>query len=173
MRQFSKCQHHPRTDCACARRSHSCPAGRIPGGESERKRKTDEICGRGPHIFQPKGTSGPSKPGAAFQRDMVSVHTDDVGTPPRLACHIFSSLCAALSCELTFHWKGRGFAKGLAWAFIPHTPNLVWFRWVGGEPKNTTASGKIQGRLIFFDVSSDGELSGRFVMQQLRASWRA
>lgn len=39
MRQFCNCQHHPRTDCACARRSHSRPAVRIPGGESERRRK--------------------------------------------------------------------------------------------------------------------------------------
>lgn len=38
MRQTSKCQHHLCIYCACARRSHSCPAGSIPGGVSERKR---------------------------------------------------------------------------------------------------------------------------------------
>lgn len=80
MRQFSKCQHHPWIDCACARRSHSCPAGRIPGGECERKRKTAEIL-RPKHLSVHNHREGAAcpEPAAVFEQDMVSGNMEDVG----------------------------------------------------------------------------------------------
>lgn len=89
--------------------------------ERERQKRFEAVdC-----IFTAKGTSSSSKPGAAFQQDMVRRNMDDVGTPPRPLVTFFSLCAACMWTDVSL--KGRA-SLGASFSFYSlHTPTLVWY----------------------------------------------